>query len=162
MITDIKKGDFGLEGKVKFELFNTEIEVMIDEDADIEYAEKCASALNDLSQATVEKICKAAKAYCLFFLEECDGSEEDLPFKVTKDTPAEEILKCIQPSCLIINAPEGDGVGIHLECNCDWEIEHGMELTLLDGELLYCGSFVDARPWYEYDKDEDWNFANKI
>lgn len=34
MITDIKKGDFGLEGKVKFELFNTEIEVMIDEDAD--------------------------------------------------------------------------------------------------------------------------------
>lgn len=162
MIFDVKSGEFGLEGKVRFDLFNTEIKVIIDDDADLDYAEKCAEALNELSQKTIDDICKAAKSYCLFFLDECDGAEEDMPFEVTEATPFREILKCIRPSCLLVHAPEGQGIGIHLECECGWEIEHGMELTLLDDELVYCGSFEDAHPWDEYVKDEEWNFAKKI
>ncbi len=162
MITDIKRGKYGLEGKVRFELFDTEIEVMIDEDTDIEYAQKCAEALNSLSEKTISDIWRASKNYCLEMFEMCEDFSDEMSVKITNDIPAEEIKACINPSILIVNEPEGEGIGFHLECGCEWEPEHGLEITILDDKLIYLGAFENCGAWDKHFEDYEMNFVNSI
>ncbi len=165
MITNVHKTDYGIEGNVYWELFDKEISFAMDEDVDIAYAEKCAEALNNLSGETVNDIWRAAKKYCLFFIDLC-GDEWDnwneMSFKVTEKTPAEEIKSEIFPSVFIVNKPEDDRIGFHLECNCSWEPEHGLEITVLDGKLVYLGAFESRDAWEEFDPDDEWNFVNDV
>lgn len=165
MITDIHKGDYGVEGKMRWELFDEEISVGIDDNVDIAYAEKCAEALNDLPVETVNAIWAAAKKYCLFFIDLC-GDEWDewneMSFKVTKKTPAEKIKSEIFPSCLIINEPKDGRIGFHIECGCSWEPEHGLEITILDGKLVYLGAFEGQGAWGKFPPDNEWNFVNNV
>lgn len=165
MITNICEGEFGLEGDFDWELFGEVIEVSIDEETDMEYAEKCAESLQNLPEETVQAIWEAAKRYCLFFMELCGNDADDfneMSIEVTEDMPAEDIKTEIYPSVLIINEPEGDGIGFHIECSCTWETEHGLEITILDGKLVYLGPFEDSRPWSNYPPDNEWNFVNDI
>lgn len=163
MITDIKKGEFGIEGKLYSKVFNTEIEVMIDEEVNIEYAQKCAGHFNSLNSELVETICKGAKAYCLDFMKIASGDwDEELTIPVTSETPPLEMLKCFRPQMLVIEKPDDKNrIGYQLECCCDWEIEHGMEIDILDDKVVYLSSFNGYSPWYEYDDDES-NYINKI
>lgn len=165
MITDIHKDENGIEGKTRWELFDKEISVGIDDNVDIAYAEKCAEELNSLPKETVNAIWEAAKKYCLYFIDLC-GDEWDewneMSFKVTKKTPAEKIKSEIFPSCLIINEPEDDRVGFHIECNCSWEPEHGLEITILDGKLVYLGAFEGQGAWGKFPPDNEWNFVNNV
>ncbi|MDE6502618.1 MAG: hypothetical protein K2L10_11080 [Ruminococcus sp.] len=163
MITDIKKGCYGIEGKLYSEIFGTEIEVSIDEECSIEYAQKCAEHFNNLSSEMVETICKGAKAYCLDFMEIASGDwDEELTIPVNTETPPLEMLKCFKPTTLIIEEPEDlNKIGYQLECCCDWEIEHGMEIDILDDKVVYLSSFNDYSPWLEYDTGE-YNYINKI
>lgn len=165
MITDLEEGEYGLEGSFDWELFGEVIEVQIDEEVDTKYAEKCAESLQNLPEETIQAIWEAAKRYCLFFMELCGDDWDDfneMSIEVTEDMPAEEIKTEIYPSVLIINEPEGNGIGFHIECGCTWEIEHGLEITILDGKLVYLGPFEDNRPWNNYPKDNKWNFVNNI
>ena len=114
MITNIEKGEYGLEGFTRWELFDKEIEVGIDEEVDIAYAEKCAEALNNLPEETIGAIWEAAKKYCLYF-KEIFGSDWDewneMSFEVTEETPAEKLKSEIFPSVIIINVAEDERVG---------------------------------------------------
>lgn len=163
MITNIHEGEYETEGNVRWELFDKELEVMIDNDTDIEYAEKCAEALNSLPEDTVKAICEAAKRYCLHFKDIC-GDEWDewneMSFKITKNTPAEQLKSEIYPTVLIVDKPEDERIGFHIECNCSWEPEHGLEITILDGKLVYLGAFESRRAWSRFDPDDEWNFVN--
>lgn len=163
MITDIRKTELGIEGKLYSKVFNTEIEVMIDEEVDIEYAQKCAEHFNNLSSEMIETICRGAKAYCLDFMEIASGDwDEELTIPVTSETPPLEMLKCFSPTLLIIEEPDDENkIGYQLECNCDWEIEHGMEIDILDNKVMYLSSFNAYSPWLEYDTDES-NYINQI
>lgn len=165
MITNIHEGEYETEGNVRWELFDKELEVMIDNDTDIEYAEKCAEALNSLSEDTVKAICEAAKRYCLHFKDIC-GDEWDewneMSFKITKNTPAEQLKSEIYPTVLIVDKPEDERIGFHIECNCSWEPEHGLEITILDGKLVYLGAFESRRAWSRFDPEEEWNFVNGV
>lgn len=163
MITDIRKGEFGIEGKLYSKVFNTEMEVMIDEEVSIEYAQKCAEHFNNLSSEMIETICRGAKAYCLDFMEIASGDwDEELTIPVTSETPPLEMLKCFSPTLLIIEEPDDESkIGYQLECNCDWEIEHGMEIDILDNKVMYLSSFNAYSPWLEYDTDES-NYINQI
>lgn len=165
MITDIHKGDYGVEGKMRWELFDEEISVGIGDNVDIAYAEKCAEALNGLPEETVNAIWEAAKKYCLFFIDLC-GDEWDewneMSLNVTKKTPAEKIKSEIFPSCLIIDEPEDGRIGFHIECNCSWESEHGLEITILDGKLVYLGAFESRGAWDEFAPNDEWNFVNNV
>lgn len=163
MITDIKKTEIGIEGKLYSEVFNTEIDVMIDEEASIEYAQKCAEHFNSLNSELVETICRGAKAYCLDFMEIADGDwDEELTIPVTAETPAPEMLKCFKPTLLIVEKPNDENIiGYQLECCCDWEIEHGMEIDILDNKVVYLSSFNAYSPWLEYDTSE-YNYINQI
>lgn len=165
MITDIEEGEYGLEGFTRWELFDKEIDVSIEDNVDIAYAEKCAEALNALPKETVNAIWEAAKRYCLYFIDLC-GDEWDewneMSFEVTKNTPAEKIKSEIFPNNLIIDEPEDGRVGFHIGCNCSWEPEHGLEITILDGKLVYLGAFESRGAWAEFDSDDEWNFVNDV
>ena len=163
MIKDIRKTEFGIEGKLYSKVFNTEMEVMIDEGVNIEYAQKCAEHFNSLNSELVETICKGAKAYCLDFMEMALGNfDEELTIPVTSETPPLEMLKCFSPTLLIIEEPDDENkIGYQLECCCDWEIEHGMEIDILDNKVVYLSSFNGYSPWLEYDTDE-YNYINQI
>ncbi len=165
MITDIEEGEYGLEGFTYWELFDEKIDVTINEDVDIAYAEKCAEALNNLSVETVNAIWEAAKRYCLYFMDlvGTDGDDfEEMSIKVTENTPAEKIKSEISPSVFIVDKPKDERIGFHLECNCSWEIEHGLEITILDGKLVYLGAFEDCGAWDKFDPDDEWNFVNAL
>lgn len=163
MITDIHKGEYDIEGIMRWELFDKEIDVSISDDADIQYAEKCAEALDSLPEETVNAIWKAAKKYCLYIIDLCGDEWEDwneMSFEVTEETPAEKIKSEIFPSVLIVDSPEDDRIGYHIECNCSWEPEHGLEITILEGKLVYLGAFEGQDAWSKFDPDYEWNFVN--
>ena len=163
MITNIRKTEIGIEGKLYSEIFNTEIDVMIDNEVSIEYTQKCAEHFNKLSPEIIETICKGAKAYCLDFMEIADEDwDEYLTIPVTAETHPLDMLKCFKPTLLIIKKPNDENItGYQLECECDWEIEHGMEIDILDNKVVYLSSFNAYSPWLEYDSDKS-NYINQI
>lgn len=62
------------EGKVYCKIWDTDIDVALyDEDVTIEYAEKCAEAMNSMSDELIDAICRAAKKYCIEFLDAIGG-----------------------------------------------------------------------------------------
>lgn len=163
MIKDLHKTEYGVEGKAPFKLFDCEIDVMIDDDCTVEYAEKCVEAMNDLPEDAVAIICKAAKKYCMWFIEEVgECINDELTVPIYADTPAREILNNITPSMLIVETPKDSSIGYHIECGCDWEIEHGLEITIKDNKVLYVGDFGDNGAWDKYPENNEWNFVNLI
>lgn len=154
MIRDIKQGAYGIEGKLYSEIFGRDIDVMINEGAGIEYAEKCAEHFSSLSGELLETICRGAKAYCLDFMEEVGGDVYgEMKISVTTETPALDMLKCFAPTVFIVPKPEDENrTGYQVECSCDWEIEHGMEIDILDNKVVYLSSFNGYSPW-DYEDD---------
>lgn len=171
MITDIQykplgKDSVSREGRVYCKPWDTEIAVMIfDEDVTLEYAEKCAEAMNSMPAELVDAICRAAKLFCIEFCEEISDewrNELDLTAPVDENTLPEEMMKCFCPNGLVIDSPEDPSrVGYQLECNCDWEEEHGMEIDILDNKLVYLSEFSGESPWSDH-TDEFWNYASRI
>ena len=170
MITDIQYKPLGKdsvyrEGKVYCKLWDTEIDVALyDEEVTIEYAEKCAEAMNSMSDELVDAICRAAKQYCLGFLDEIGGAslnDIDLTVPVDENTPPLDMLKCFY-CALIVDAPEDPSrIGYQLSGNCDWEEEHGIEIDILDGRLVYLSEYSGQSPWDDH-SDEEWNYASRI
>lgn len=163
MIKDIKQGAYGMEGKLYSKILDTEIDVMIDDDVNIDYAQKCAEHFNNMTDKMLDTICRGAKAYCLDFMELAGGDwDEELTIPVNSETPVTEMLKCFKPTVFIVEKPKDENkTGYQLECSCDWEIEHGMEIDILDDKVVYLSSFNGYSPWLEYDENE-WNYINQI
>ena len=167
LIKDVQEGLFErLEGFMKWELFDRVLDVTIDKGVPLEYVEKCAEALNSLSEETIKGIYEAAKRYCLFFIDLCgdawDYDDYDMQIRVTEDTPAEDMKSEIRPHVFIVDTPKDERIGFHIECGCSWEPEHGLEITILDGKLVYLGGFEDCGAWDKFRPDDEWNFANDL
>ena len=151
------------EGKLYCKLWDKEISVMLfDEDVTIEYAEKCAEAVNSMLPELVNAICIAAKKYCIEFCEEISDEwreELNLAVPVDENTPPVDMLKCFSPIGMVVESPQDPTrIGYQLECNCDWEEEHGMEIDILDNKLVYLSSYNGESPWDDH-SDEEWNYA---
>ena len=151
------------EGTVYCKLWDKDIKVcLFDDDVTEEYAEKCAEAMNNMPEELVDAICRAAKRYCIEFLDDIGGAELneiDLTIQVDENTPPREILKCIQPNSLAVDAPgDPSRIGYQLDCNCDWEEEHGMEIDILDDKLVFLSEFTGESAWSDNSEDE-WNYA---
>ncbi len=80
---------------------------------------------------------------------------------VDANTAPREMLKCF--SCaLVVDAPEDPlRIGYQLSGNCDWEEEHGIEIDILDGKLVYLSEYSGQSPWEDH-SDEEWNYAAHI
>ena len=169
MITDlVYKPFFGdeqyREGKVYCRLWDTEISVQIyDEAVTAEYAEKCAEAMNNMPDELLESICEAAKLYCNDFRDAIgDDLADEMTVPIDADSPASEIMKCFTPAVLVIEEPaDPSRIGYQLECNCDWEEEHGMEIDILDNKLVFLSEFTGDSPWGDH-TDQSWNYALQI
>lgn len=163
MITDIKQGAYGIEGKLYSKIFNIEIDVIIEDNVDIEYALKCSEHFNSMTDKMLDTICRGAKAYCLDFMEEVGGDfYGEMKISITPETPPLEMLKCFRPTVFIVKKNKDENkIGYQLECRSDWEIEHSMEIDILDEKVVYLGIFSFYSPWREYN-DIEWNYINQI
>lgn len=134
----IKKKDF-YEGTIPFDLLNQDITILLDESdgPDFAYAETCVKALNQLSDQAIDRLCEASLRYCYDF---CDIVGEEPP----KINASREILMYIEPNSMIIEKVEDDSVVIHLELECSWEEEHGLEWLIKDEQVLYVGPFSNV------------------
>lgn len=157
LIRDIELGEFGYEGIMDFPLFDCEIEVHFDEDITAEYAEKCAAYLSTLNEDVIEKLCEFSIGYC----EDCREHFDECDISISDGIKSREILQYIRPNSLLICTPQSENIAFHLELNCDWEEEHGMEWTINNGEVLYVGAYSDESPWLEKEhfKNASWNYA---
>ena len=134
-----------------------------------DYVRRCVAQIENMSDELYNAIREAAKRYCLAFLRtEKDNLGEDFVIeedyqRVTKDTPAEDVLRMCQFDILYIDRTEDESrLCFRLGGNCDWEIEHGIEADVLDGQLFYLGGFeqVDAdSEYYRTGLGKQWNYA---
>ncbi len=150
------KNIHGEEGEMHWKLFDTDIDVLI-YDADEEYAQRCADYIDNMPEELLDKLRRASLLYAQAFYE-LTGEEELEEFMTVKP---EDILEYVCPSALIIEKPKDDRIGFHIELECDWEPEHGLEWSVLDGEPMYVGAFEDVSPWRGF-RNKDWNYVTKL
>ncbi len=152
IIRNIESGEFGIEGEVFFRRFDKFIALSIEDD-NIDFAEKCANYLNELSDDVVDSVCEASIRYCNSFLEAIG----ELPKAFDKPS---DVLGLIYPSVLLVPYPENKSEPvIHMELNCEWEPEHGMEWVIRGNKVLYVGAFNGEDPWSDFSQKETWNYA---
>lgn len=141
------------EDKVYFALFEKYINLYNWDGASSEYEYACATYLNNLSDAVIDHLCEAAIRYCNDFLYAI--GEAPKQFETSRD-----VLALIYPSSLSIPNPEGRNEPvIHMELNCEWEEEHGMEWVVRDDRVLYVGAYNGEDPWSDFEPKDRWNFA---
>ena len=162
MIKNIVKTDDGLEGEFWNELFETDMEIYISNENKLSYAEKCAEYFSNMPDELVDRLCK----YCIRYCEEMRDVLDEEDMEVPDGIKGREILSYITPSVLIIEEKCDESIiEFHVECDCDWEIEHGLEITIKDNKILYVGSYDDMPPYYQeriehtgyYDENKDMN-----
>ncbi|MBI1891272.1 MAG: hypothetical protein HYS18_11530 [Burkholderiales bacterium] len=147
------EGYWPLQGQVYCRLFDRYIDFSVEDTATIEYVERCATYLNALSDELIDRLCRACIRYCNSFLEQIGEPEK-------KFGEPRDVLKLIAPASLIVpNIEDLDEPVVHMELNCEWEIEHGMEWIIRDNRVLYVGAFNGEDPWGEYLDKEFWNYA---
>ena len=167
-IQNIEHTSFGFEGKMDCPAFQRTMDVMIDKEDDIEYAQKCADYLCNMPESTLLRLCTYSIRYCEEFRSIL--MPEDMP--VPEHISGKQILEYFRPNVLIVERPEDPSViGFHVECGCDWEPEHGLEFTIKDDKILYVGSFDDMPAWsegrlsyagfYDPNNDMNMNYADK-
>ena len=139
--------------QVWFGLFDCYIDLDADgNDSSWDYARKCAIYLNSLSDNLIDRLCVASINYCNTFLD--DTGQDLIRFSDRRD-----VLKLITPLALIVPEMLRDEPVIHLELNCEWEVEHGMEWIVRGDKVLFVSAFEDKNPWGDFSKPEEYNFA---
>ena len=156
LITNIHDTGDEIEGEMHWRLFDSDMTVLI-YDADVEYAQRCAEYLENMPEELLDRLRRATLLYAQDFYE-MTGDEELEKFLSVKP---EEILEYVYPSALIVRKPQDDRIGFHLEMECDWEPEHGLEWSVLDGKVMYVGAFSSVSPWSEF-RDKSWNYLTKL
>lgn len=156
---------FYIEGKVYCKLWDKDIDVDLYDDVPLDYVEKCAEAMNAMPDELIDAICRAAKRYCLDFLDDVGGAELndiELTAPIDENTHPREMLKCFEVGSLIVDVPKDNSrIGYQLSGNCDWEEEHGIEIVILDDRLVYLGEYTGESPWDDH-SEESWNSAAHI
>ena len=161
------------EGTYFSSRFGNEIEVSVESDETVSdaYIEHCIRTVEGFSDEMLDCICAAAKRYCLAFIALCKEAMGDdfsfehaeLPF-VTEETPVREMCGLMQISGMIISEPEDENrMDFTLTGSCEWEIEHGIEITFVDGKPVYLGTNDGVRPsdtdYYVTGEGRAWNYA---
>lgn len=143
MVRDIKEYEYGIvEGKTDSLKWGKDISLICDTKEQLSYAEKCLSYFDSMPDEVELKLIKYLfryfKDYKQYFNQEVEESDS---------INEENILKHIQIGSIIVDSEcRKDKIEFHIEGNCDWEPEHGLEITISDGKILYVGPFEDYGP----------------
>ena len=87
----------------------------------------------------------------------------------------ETVMEHIRIGSVIVgDSCRRDRIEFHVEGSCDWEPEHGLEITISDDKILYVGPYEDYDPntqrlsyalehygYYDPDADPIMNYADK-
>ncbi len=145
---------YGIEGTLHLGMFDgdkADIDIRA-RNCSEEYVQRCAEMLVELSGEQKEKLLKATAAYALEYVEEYGWEDPDDEWDFTENSPIEDILKYVFPVAITITPPkecveEDAPPAIDMELSCVWELEHGLEWMIRDGEVLYVGSYDGVSPW---------------
>ncbi|MCB8887753.1 DUF6985 domain-containing protein [Vreelandella malpeensis] len=150
-VRGLQQGEDGVEGEVYSTLFDRFFP-LLSEDAAPDFIKRCAAYFNALDESIIEHLCQATIHYIEVFLSET--GEPIIEFATPR-----EVLKLVTPSVLIVPTPEGAAPVAHLELECQWEPEHGMEWIVRGDRVLYVGPFNGEDPWGSFSPKAAWNFA---
>jgi hypothetical protein len=146
------EGPFAAEGRVFCRLFGRYIGLAVEDAASLDYARRCAGHMDTLPDAVVDALCAASMRYCDAW--RAMNGEGRIAFASVRD-----VLRQIDPNTLIIPNERRPEPVVHLELNCDWDAEHGLEWIVRGGEVLYVGGFSGGNPWADWHEPRSWNFA---
>lgn len=142
-----------------------------DKKEQLDYAKKCLSYFESMPKEVEQRLRKYLFRYFKDYLQYA-GEEE---IEVWKNITKKNIFDYIQIISLIVdNECRANIIEFHIEESCDWEPEHGLEITISNGKILYVGSFVDHGPnsnslkyelenygYYNEDSDMNMNYVDK-
>lgn len=159
IIKNIEQADEMFQkGSLYVPMFGRDIEVWIENEAEMDYAERCAEHLTALSDEMIDTICEKSVIYYQFMLEEWGDFEEvsggilnEIRNTIPEDAEGRDILKYITSPSLYILSPESDDIGYSIECGCVWEPEHGLEIIIRNNTVLYVGPAEGLGAWEDDD-----------
>ncbi|MEL6930477.1 MAG: hypothetical protein AAFO95_17865, partial [Cyanobacteria bacterium J06600_6] len=145
LIKDVVDRGSEPEAQVWFSLFDRYIDLCAGakDNFSWDYAQTCAVYLNSLADELVDRLCIASINYCNTYL-------EDTGQKLIRFSDRRAVLDSISPITLIIPEMLRSEPVIHLELNCTWEPEHGLEWIIRGDRILFVSAFEGEDPWGEF------------
>ena len=135
--------DYGFVSKV----FNRPVSVSAS-NVSGDYVKKCIEFFQNMSEAQIDRLADDTMTYYRE-IKECSG---DTGSKMPETLSGREILDWVYPKVMWIGNDEGrEGpVEFIVECDCEWEPEHGMEIVAFSEEIIHVGSYDgDLDYWKE-------------
>ena len=143
----------GTEYSILVDMFPKPVEIWMEEHSNLDFANECALILKNLSVPVKRHLCRACELYCNDFLDSV--GEPLLQF-----SDEFSVLDNIDPSTLIIPVSDRSHKPVvHMELNCKWEPEHGMEWIVRNNAVLYVGPFNGEDPYGDFSEQHPWNYA---
>ncbi|MBO4325323.1 MAG: hypothetical protein J5845_08030 [Lachnospiraceae bacterium] len=115
-----------------------------------DYVKKCIEVFQNMSEGQIDQLTDDAAAYYREILE-CSG---DTVPNMPENLNGREILDWIYPKVMWIGNDEGR-VGpaeFLVECDCEWEKEHGMEIVVCGGEIIHVGAYDGDLDYWKEEK----------
>lgn len=140
-------------GNVHLNLFNQDCQILIEDGASVEYAERCVDHFNHIDQSTIDKLLERLYKYYQFMLKECgqecieDSLKEFAHCKTVPNVTQHNILQYVKMKMMVIEKPKQDIAAYSISGDCAWEPEHGVEIIINGDNVLYVGEFSGNGPW---------------
>ncbi|MBQ5334397.1 MAG: hypothetical protein J6Z45_00455 [Oscillospiraceae bacterium] len=130
------------------------VEVTADKAVSDAYMKKCSEAVINMPQTTLIAIWEGAKKTCLAFIEQERANlgdkfdEERTSPDIKEDTPSKEMAQYIRLGGMMIEKPTDENtVGFELNGSCEWDLEHGFEVVIVNDRVIYAGTCEQYSPW---------------
>ena len=134
---------FGESGRLDVPWLGATVEVNNWDGADRAYAEACASHLVRLTNGVIDQLVAATARYRAASLEEVGARLP--PLAAPRD-----VLTEVAPLAMSVPVPHDDAPVVHLEANCAWEEEHGLEWVVRGDRVVYVGPYEGVDSWKTY------------
>ncbi len=118
--------------------------LLCDTKEQLPYALKCLAYLDNLPQEVEKRLRKYIFRYYKDFEKYLFEDEIAEMGIIDENTVFEHI--CIY-SVIVEKECRQERIEFYVEGGCDWEPEHGLEITFSNGKILYTGSFEDNPPY---------------
>lgn len=129
-------------GKCFYKLFNTEFDIVTDNDVSQEYVSRCIEHINNADEKFINELCDKIINWIF------GDSFTEIPDEVKHDK--RKILEYVRPTDVYIYVPKNDYVGYVINGECDFEEEHGISWTVRNDEIIFLGCIGDVdSPWSE-------------
>lgn len=146
-------GSWPLQGEVYFGLFDRHIAFAVEDAATLDYVEQCAAYMNALDEHMLDEFCQACISYRNYYLD-MRGIDAE-PLLAVRD-----VLPLLTPLMLLVPNPANRGEPVlHLELNCAWDADSGLEWIARGSRNLYVGGFNAQSAWADYSRRQSWNYA---